>query len=141
MWPKWVRCITSSARKTQHILRPSPAVGRLSTRVEPSGDEEFSFPTNYASDSRQLWATCSGPRPASTPKRAVPTPSRQRFWRRDDQSAVFRTSDHRVNFGARSRRVDTNLGCFKDCRFQSHTVLQVFCEFGLDKLSPCGETE
>jgi hypothetical protein len=37
--------------------------------------------------------------------------------------AVFRTSGHRVSFGARNRRVDTNVGRFEDCRFQDHTVL------------------
>jgi hypothetical protein len=65
----------------------------------------------------------------------------QYFWRQDDQSAGFRTSDHRISFGTRSRRVDTNVGRFEDCGFQGYTVLQVFCEFGLDEFSPCGETE
>jgi hypothetical protein len=56
-------------------------------------------------------------------------------------SGVFRTSDHRVSFGARSRRIDSNIGRFEDCRFQVDPVLQVFCEFEVDELSPDGETE
>jgi hypothetical protein len=80
-------------------------------------------------------------RPGSTPKRTVPSPRMQQFWHRGGQSGVFRTSDHCVSFGARSRRVGINVGRFEDCRFQGHTVLQVFCEFGLDEPSICGETE
>jgi hypothetical protein len=75
MWWKWVRCIASSAWRSPPILRPSCAVGHLSTGVRPSGDENFSFPANCANDSRQLRATRPGPQPASTPKRTVPPPS------------------------------------------------------------------
>jgi hypothetical protein len=75
------------------------------------------------------------------PKRTVPSPSIQSFWHQDDQSGVFQTSDHRVSFGTRSRKVDINVGRCEDRRFQGHIVLQVFCEFGLNDLSLGGETE
>jgi hypothetical protein len=54
---------------------------------------------------------------------------------------VFQTLDHCGNFGARRERFNTDIGCFDDWRFQSHIVLQVFCEFGFDEFSPGGETE
>jgi hypothetical protein len=54
---------------------------------------------------------------------------------------VFRTSDHRSSFGPRSQIVGTNIVRFADCSFYGHIVLQVFCEFGPDRLSRCGETE
>jgi hypothetical protein len=61
--------------------------------------------------------------------------------RRQHRRNKHPASDHRVSFDTPSRRVGINVGRFEDCRFQGHTVLQVFCEFGLDELFHGGETE
>jgi hypothetical protein len=45
---------------------------------------------------------------------------------------IFRTSDPRLSFGARSQRADINVLSIAHCGFQGRTVLQILCEFRPD---------
>jgi hypothetical protein len=47
-------------------------------------------------------------------KKTVPSPNMQEFWRRDDRSGVFSTSDHRFSFSARCQRTWNNGVRFAD---------------------------